>query len=119
MTVRYCYKSRDRDNGSALTRFGALELSPHFEWLENLPTFFLASAGRSRGAVFFLFHPGASSPTRASTLPRPVKLCLFFAKMAVTGAKEEIDYTIKPEAGANNISTAEWPLLLKNYDKRM
>lgn len=43
----------------------------------------------------------------------------FFAKMAVTGAKEEIDYTIKPEAGANNISTADWPLLLKNYDKRM
>ena len=39
--------------------------------------------------------------------------------MAVTEAKEEIDYTIKPEAGANNISTADWPLLLKNYDKRM
>ena len=39
--------------------------------------------------------------------------------MAVTGAKEEIDYTIKPEAGGNNINTADWPLLLKNYEKRM
>jgi hypothetical protein len=39
-------------------------------------------------------------------------------KMAVSVAKEEMDYTIKPEAGASNISTEEWPLLLKNYDKR-
>lgn len=39
--------------------------------------------------------------------------------MAVTAAKEEVDYTIKPEAGANNINTADWPLLLKNYEKRM
>ncbi|KAK5712013.1 centromere/microtubule-binding protein cbf5 [Elasticomyces elasticus] len=37
--------------------------------------------------------------------------------MAVTAAKEEVDYTIKPEAGANNINTADWPLLLKNYEK--
>jgi hypothetical protein len=40
-------------------------------------------------------------------------------KMAVSVAKEEMDYTIKPEAGASNISTEEWPLLLKNYDKLM
>ncbi|RHZ50259.1 pseudouridine synthase CBF5 [Aspergillus thermomutatus] len=39
--------------------------------------------------------------------------------MAVSVAKEEMDYTIKPEAGASNISTEEWPLLLKNYDKLM
>ncbi|OGM42421.1 centromere/microtubule-binding protein cbf5 [Aspergillus bombycis] len=38
-------------------------------------------------------------------------------KMAVALAKEEMDYTIKPEAGASNISTSDWPLLLKNYDK--
>lgn len=38
-------------------------------------------------------------------------------KMAAV-AKEEMDYTIKPEAGASSISTEEWPLLLKNYDKR-
>ncbi|KAL4917921.1 Centromere/microtubule-binding protein CBF5 [Aspergillus aurantiobrunneus] len=32
-------------------------------------------------------------------------------------AKEVVDYTIKPEATASNISTQDWPLLLKNYDK--
>jgi len=37
-----------------LNRFGLLELSPHFDWMENLPTFFsLASAGPA-SAVFFL-----------------------------------------------------------------
>lgn len=45
--------------------------------------------------------------------------CFYSVKMAVTAAKEEVDYTIKPEAGANNINTADWPLLLKNYEKRM
>lgn len=39
------------------------------------------------------------------------------AKMANIVAKEEVDYTIKPEASASNINTADWPLLLKNYDK--
>jgi H/ACA ribonucleoprotein complex subunit 4 len=39
------------------------------------------------------------------------------AKMANTVAKEEVDYTIKPEASSSNINTADWPLLLKNYDK--
>ncbi|KAL4787777.1 pseudouridine synthase [Aspergillus varians] len=34
-------------------------------------------------------------------------------------AKEVVDYTIKPEASASNISTEDWPLLLKNYDKLM
>ncbi|KAH8434703.1 pseudouridine synthase CBF5 [Aspergillus melleus] len=37
--------------------------------------------------------------------------------MAVVVAKEEMDYTIKPEASAANISTADWPLLLKNYEQ--
>ncbi|GCB24746.1 centromere/microtubule-binding protein cbf5 [Aspergillus awamori] len=32
-------------------------------------------------------------------------------------AKEEMDYSIKPEASASKIDTSEWPLLLKNYDK--
>ena len=38
--------------------------------------------------------------------------------MAVAAAKEDFDYTIKPEAVAPTISTSEWPLLLKNYEKR-
>lgn len=33
-------------------------------------------------------------------------------------AKEMVDYSIKPEATASNINTQDWPLLLKNYDKR-
>ncbi|RDH20410.1 rRNA pseudouridine synthase [Aspergillus niger ATCC 13496] len=37
--------------------------------------------------------------------------------MAVAVAKEEMDYSIKPEASASKIDTSEWPLLLKNYDK--
>ena len=39
--------------------------------------------------------------------------------MAVAVAKEEMDYAIKPEASSSKIDTSEWPLLLKNYDKRM
>lgn len=38
--------------------------------------------------------------------------------MAVAVAKEEMDYTIKPEASAASISTSDWPLLLKNYEQR-
>jgi H/ACA ribonucleoprotein complex subunit 4 len=34
------------------------------------------------------------------------------------GAADEGDYSIKPEAVASQIPTSEWPLLLKNYDKR-
>ncbi|KAE8348331.1 pseudouridine synthase [Aspergillus coremiiformis] len=37
--------------------------------------------------------------------------------MVVAVSNEEMDYTIKPEAGTSNISTSDWPLLLKNYDK--
>ncbi|BDD61968.1 centromere/microtubule-binding protein cbf5 [Monascus purpureus] len=37
--------------------------------------------------------------------------------MAVALAKEDIDYTIKPEAATPSISTSDWPLLLKDYDK--
>jgi len=39
--------------------------------------------------------------------------------MAAAAAKEDVDYTIKPEAVTPSIPTSEWPLLLKNYDKRM
>lgn len=31
---------------------------------------------------------------------------------------EEVDFSIKPENVTPAISTSEWPLLLKNYDKR-
>ncbi|KAL2003887.1 hypothetical protein VTN02DRAFT_1736 [Thermoascus thermophilus] len=37
--------------------------------------------------------------------------------MAAAVAKEDVDYTIKPEAVTPSIPTSEWPLLLKNYDK--
>ena len=32
---------------------------------------------------------------------------------------EKGDYSIKPENVTPTISTADWPLLLKNYEKRM
>lgn len=38
---------------------------------------------------------------------------------ATTGKGDVVDYSIKPEAVAPPIPTSEWPLLLKNYDKRM
>jgi H/ACA ribonucleoprotein complex subunit 4 len=31
---------------------------------------------------------------------------------------EDADFSIKPENVTPNIPTSEWPLLLKNYDKR-
>ena len=34
------------------------------------------------------------------------------------GAAEEVDYAIKPENATPNISMSDFPLLLKNYDKR-
>jgi hypothetical protein len=39
-------------------------------------------------------------------------------KMAVAAAKADVEYSIKPEAVTPAIPTSEWPLLLKNYDKR-
>lgn len=30
---------------------------------------------------------------------------------------QEMDYAIKPEAVSPNISSEDWPLLLKNYEK--
>jgi hypothetical protein len=38
--------------------------------------------------------------------------------MAVALSKENADFSIKPEAITPSIPTSEWPLLLKNYDKR-
>lgn len=32
---------------------------------------------------------------------------------------QEMDYAIKPEAVSPNISSEDWPLLLKNYERRM
>ena len=34
-------------------------------------------------------------------------------------AADAMDYSIKPENVTPAISTADWPLLLKNYDKRV
>jgi len=31
---------------------------------------------------------------------------------------DQMDFSIKPENVTPTISTADWPLLLKNYDKR-
>jgi hypothetical protein len=30
----------------------------------------------------------------------------------------EMDYAIKPEASVPTVNTEDWPLLLKNYEKR-
>lgn len=43
----------------------------------------------------------------------------FLTMAATTGKGDVADYSIKPEAVAPPIPTSEWPLLLKNYDKRM
>lgn len=36
----------------------------------------------------------------------------------VNKKKEQEEYTIKPQAVTPAVDTSEWPLLLKNYDKR-
>lgn len=71
---------------------------------------------------FFFFTFFLSAPFLQRAQRRVLcsfRRCFYSVKMAVTAAKEEVDYTIKPEAGGNNINTADWPLLLKNYEKRM
>lgn len=42
----------------------------------------------------------------------------FSIKMAAASSKDNVDFSIKPEAVTPSIPTSEWPLLLKNYDKR-
>ncbi|KAL1972111.1 hypothetical protein VTN31DRAFT_7330 [Thermomyces dupontii] len=37
--------------------------------------------------------------------------------MAAASSKDNVDFSIKPEAVTPSIPTSEWPLLLKNYDK--
>jgi H/ACA ribonucleoprotein complex subunit 4 len=39
--------------------------------------------------------------------------------MALVPVKVDMDYSIKPEAVTPAVDTSSWPLLLKNYDKRM
>ncbi len=39
--------------------------------------------------------------------------------MAVVVANTEVDYAIKPEAVTPSVDTSTWPLLLKNYEKRL
>jgi hypothetical protein len=38
--------------------------------------------------------------------------------MAAVATQEIADFSIKPESVTPSIPTSEWPLLLKNYDKR-
>ncbi|KAI9037370.1 pseudouridine synthase CBF5 [Aspergillus affinis] len=56
----------------------------------------------------------ASGERRGEYRAQPIR---YPNKMAVVVAKEEMDYTIKPEANAASINTADWPLLLKNYEQ--
>ncbi|KAE8334697.1 hypothetical protein BDV24DRAFT_156659 [Aspergillus arachidicola] len=70
---------------------------------------------RAYGTAYRLI-PEEQNPSQGrGSFQSPWSTSLF--KMAVALAKEEMDYTIKPESGASNISTSDWPLLLKNYDK--
>ena len=39
--------------------------------------------------------------------------------MSVVAKGTEADYSIKPESKDSVVDTSEWPLLLKNYSKRM
>jgi H/ACA ribonucleoprotein complex subunit 4 len=39
------------------------------------------------------------------------------AQAKVASAQQQGDFSIKPEAVQPVLSTSEWPLLLKNYDK--
>jgi H/ACA ribonucleoprotein complex subunit 4 len=39
--------------------------------------------------------------------------------MALVTTKDEVDYSIKPEAVTPALDTSEWPLLLKNYNNCM
>lgn len=39
-------------------------------------------------------------------------------KEVVATKKAEEDYSIKPQAVTPSLDTSNWPLLLKNYDKR-
>ncbi len=38
--------------------------------------------------------------------------------MAVVVSNGDVDYSIKPEKITPAVDTSDWPLLLKNYDKR-
>jgi len=38
--------------------------------------------------------------------------------MALVATSKEVDYSIKPQASVPALDTSDWPLLLKNYDKR-
>lgn len=39
--------------------------------------------------------------------------------MAAALGEKGVDYSIKPENVTPTLDTSQWPLLLKNYDKRM
>lgn len=39
--------------------------------------------------------------------------------MALVAKGTEEDYSIKPQATTPALDTSNWPLLLKNYEKRM
>lgn len=47
----------------------------------------------------------------------PFKMSKEVAVVKKTTTEEE-EYTIKPQATTPSLDTSQWPLLLKNYDKR-
>lgn len=43
---------------------------------------------------------------------------IYPVKMALAVSKKDVDFSIKPEAVTPTVDTSDWPVLLKNYDKR-
>jgi hypothetical protein len=56
---------------------------------------------------------------RTAAEATPPALQLPIVKMAMVVSRKEVDYSIKPEAVTPAVDTSTWPLLLKNYDKRV
>lgn len=63
----------------------------------------------NRGSIGVSFAP--SSPRYASSLPKMVDV-------KKDASKQEDEFAIKPQAVTPALDTSNWPLLLKNYDKR-
>lgn len=74
----------------------------------KFPFNFSSSINDFQLAAHSLFAPSAE----------PVALSCRLFKMVASASKEDVDFSIKPEAVTPSIPTSEWPLLLKNYDKR-
>lgn len=83
---------------------------------------------KSRTPNHVVPSPGAK-PLRALELPHSQNFLrqifgVFTAHPSTTTNKmavvktSEMDYAIKPEASVPSVDTSDWPLLLKNYEKR-